>query len=568
MAKVWEKKFWQSPEELKAAAISVESVKANEAVFPAQQGGDPDEYQWTPYGSRSGLGRTRNLPAVTQEEMMSRSVSMYAGNPIGHRTIDITPEFCLSDGIVYRAEDEQIQRILNQHWTNLTNRWATLQNDRLRDLGLFGEMLITATVSPNTGQVELGNIDPSLIDKVIDDPMNTMKSHAVVIKKMPKETIRRIYKIVDIAQVSDGEAFGRLVGLPQTDQEKTTFGFNFKMGEEGTLKDMGFNVLNDRGKVKWAGTVFYTKVNSPISASRGWGDLLWNLDWMDAHDQFLFAQVEKAIESAQWVWDITAQGMSESDMREWAKNQPGWKPGHRYVHNEFIKIAAQTSNLHLEDATTLGTALKNHILGGSSFPPIWFAEASTARAVGPEMTDPTFKHLRIRQRVFAELMQLVFRFTIDQAILAKYVKFDGRRKQDIENEPSSFYLKLPDLSSKDQRALSIAIRNFTGAMKDVVDLGVFSADEAGDYTKRYLELTGLDTMKDAPSYDFNVTPNEQFNGGTVFGAAQESGLAEIHTQRGTFFVNGNAVIQQLSENTNGEKDWDKFEKALTNGSRL
>ena len=250
---------------------------------------------------------------------------------------------------------------------------------------------------------------------------------------------------------------------------------------------------------------------------------------MDAHDQFLFAQVEKAIESAQWVWDVEAQGMNESSIRQWAKNQPAWKPGHRFIHNELINVKAQTSNLHLEDATMLGNALKNHILAGAGMPPVWFAETSTARANAPEMTDPTFKHLKIRQRIFAELMQLIFRFSVDMSILSGYITFDKRFNR--INEQSSFYLKLPDISAKDQRALSVALRNFSGSMKDCIDLGIFTVDEAKEYMSRYIEMTGLDTMKDAPPLDYEVKPT------TVFGSARESGLSELTTSNGVFYIN-------------------------------
>jgi len=545
-------------------------AKGSEAIYISGPGADVDEHLWSPLGNIGGLTRDRNLPPITQQQMITQAHHMYKGNPLAKRIIDIQAEYVVGDGILYVAQNPEVKDILDNHWTDTTNNWGIDQFEATRDLGLVGELCLTTHINKANGTVTLGNIDPELIERVIFDPDNNRKIYAVILKKIRTESHRRAYKVVDTARVSQGErAWGRLVGLPETDEEMDEFGYPFKLDDEVEVRLTKGSSSTRPVQAKWAGSCFFFTINKPRTASRGWSDLLCDLDWIDAHDQFLFSQVEKAVESAKYVWDIELRGMNEKQQRDWLRKQPAYKPGTRFTHNENITQQVMTTDLHLEDAASLANTLKNHILAGAGMPPIWFAESLVSRASAPEMTEPVFKHLRMRQRYVAYMITQVFRFTIDQAIISGYFQPDRRvgQEEEMRRESGAFYLRLPDVSAKDQRMLSIAIKNTTAAIDTAIEREFISKEEGKRLFKQYMDLTGMDSHKQQPSrstlageVDSNFDPN------LIFKRVEESGEREITTGDGTYFISMDRVskFKRLVE-SNGRGSVESIESVPSGG---
>ena len=460
------------------------------ATAEAHVPSDPDSHLWQPLASR---GKTNNLPKLSQQQSTEFAHYFYKSNPIAKRIIDLTAEYVVGDGIKYVAEDPKVQEILDAHWADGTNNWSINQFTRVRDLGLTGELCIPAYVNPNNGHVTLGNIDTSLIDDIIEDPENNMKQHLVVLRRMPNEDHRRAYKVIDCSNAEFGtKEFGRLVGL-NTD---TITGGEFKVGD--VIEPRNGSGYGD--KVLISGACFFFTINNPMTANRGWSDLLPDMDWIDAHDQFLFSSVEKAIESSKYVLDITLQGKNEQQIREWLRNQRPLKPGERFAHNENVTQEFKTPDLRLEDSASLASVLKNHVLAGAGLPPVWFAETLGSRASAPEMTEPAYRHLRMRQRYIAHIMTKIFRYVLDQSIIHGRLRQDGRRadRSLAEIESASFYLRMPEVSIRDQRANAIAIKSISNALKDAIGNGFMEQEEAQRIFKRYLGMSGIDMDKDDP----------------------------------------------------------------------
>ena len=467
---------------------------------------EPDEHLWKSMGTSR---KAKNLPSVTQEHSMDYAHYFYKSNPIAKRIIDLTAEYVVGDGITYVAEDRNVQEILDAHWTDPTNNWSINQFSRVRDLGLTGELCIPVYVNEANGHVTLGNIDTCLIETVVDNPENNMKQQLIILKKLPKESYRRAYRVIDISSAPIGsKEYGRLVGL----NSSMVQGADFK--KDDIIEPVG---SGRKYKCQISGACFFFTINNPMTANRGWSDLLPDMDWIDAHDQFLFSSVEKAIESSKYVLDVTLTGKNEQQIREWLRNQRALKPGERFAHNENVSMSFQTPDLKLEDSAALASVLKNHVLAGAGLPPIWFAESLTSRASAPEMTEPAYRHLKMRQKYIAHIMSRIFRFVLDQSII------HGRLRQDMRNsdntragiESASFYLRMPEVSFRDQRANAIAVRSISTALKDGVSNQFIDTDEASRIFKRYLGLTGVDSGLDQPKekrgmYDVDTTLKDLF----------------------------------------------------------
>ena len=467
---------------------------------------EPDEHLWQPMGAGR---KEKNLPSITQQHASDYAHYFYKSNPIAKRIIDLTAEYVVGDGIKYVAEDQNVQEILDAHWTDPTNNWTINQFSRVRDLGLTGELCIPVYVNENNGHVTLGNIDTAMIETVVENPENNMKQQLVILRKMPKEPYRRAYRIVDVSSEPFGsKEHGRLVGL----NTSVVKGADFTKGD--IIEPTG---TGRKYKCIVSGSCFFFTINNPMTANRGWSDLLPDMDWIDAHDQFLFSSVEKAIESSKYVLDVTLTGKNEQQIREWLRDQRTLKPGERFAHNENVTQEFKTPDLRLEDSASLASVLKNHVLAGAGLPPIWFAESLTSRASAPEMTEPAYRHLKMRQKYISYVMSKILRFTLDQAIVHGRLRQDRRRSDtNLANiESASFYLRMPEVSYRDQRANAIAIRSISTALKDGVTNGFMETEEASRIFKRYLGLTGIDSGKDEPRekrgmYDVDTTLSELF----------------------------------------------------------
>jgi hypothetical protein len=485
---------------------------------------DHDEYKWSKIGSQKGVSRSRDIDAYVQDQALEIAHKMNSGNPIAHRLIDIPAEYSIGPGIQFIAEDPRVQEVLSGHWTDIENNWDIGQFERAREFGLTGELCFSVSVNPVDGHVKLGFIDPELIDSIVRDPLATTQPHAVILKKMEQETERRVYRVINKAQVpTDSPAYGRLVGLPVDDKEMEEFGFKYKKGDKVESKSINA-IAKD---AVWEGSCFFFKMNSPITATRGWSDLLPGLDWLDAHDQLLFSQVEKAIESAKYIWDILVKGATKETLEEFMDQLPEFSPGQRVGRNESVEYGVHSPDLHLEDVATLAGVLKNHILAGAGYPPVWFAESLTSRASAPEMTEPSFKHLMIRQRYIAYYMKYVFRYVLDTAFLKGSLRPDNRGMNSTKRKLSAaFYIRMPDVSAKDQRMLSIAVRNFASALTELREAGLVEEEDAKRMVKYFLDLTGVNTGRDEPrTVEFGSDADPSASIDTMFHRVQSEGGA-------------------------------------------
>ena len=114
-------------------------------------------------------------------------------------------------------------------------------------------------------------------------------------------------------------------------------------------------------------------------------------------------------------------------------------------------------------------------------------------------------------------MSRILSFVLDTAIVYGRLRLDGRYSDRnlARIESASFYLRMPEVSFRDQRANAIAIRSISTALKDATANGFIDMEEAERIFKRYLGLTGIDAGKDEPAqkrgvYDIDTTLSELF----------------------------------------------------------
>ena len=238
---------------------------------------------------------------------------------------------------------------------------------------------------------------------------------------------------------------------------------------------------------KLIGDCFFFTINKPVSATRGRSDLLSLADWLDGHDQFLFARLERAFLLNSFIWDVVCEGMDQKELDEFVKNIPVPKPGSIRAHNEKVKWSAISPKLESQDASSEARMFKNQILGGAGYPEHWFAEGSkTTRATAQEMGLPTLKKLKKRQRIVKNHYVHIINFVIDQAIIAGRLKEGVNRKFKIIPSP---------IIGKDNKQLAQVLKDFVEGLGMAEGKNWITAQEARDSFRAIIKQIGVDSME-------------------------------------------------------------------------
>ncbi|MBI5789301.1 MAG: hypothetical protein HZA78_10645 [Candidatus Schekmanbacteria bacterium] len=398
-------------------------------------GVDSDDWQYRKLTGKAD----KDLSPLTQERMLKIASHLYDTNPLAHRIIEMTKDFVVGEGIGYQAQDKRVKELLDEFWYDPVNHWDLKQHQRALELGLYGEQCYPVFVNEVNGHVRLGYIDPLQIAEVVPDEGN-------------------VEEIKKIRLKGQGGSPGQEITIISPDEDPLSPTYGYLTGAKGHRQDAGA-----------AGSFFFA-INKVSNATRGRSDLLCLSDWIDAYDQLLFNRLDRAALLNAFIWDITLEGMDGRQIQEWLRQNQAPKPGSIRAHNERVKWEAVSPDLKSAEAETEAKLIKSHILGGAGLPPHWFAEGGDVnRATAAEMGEPVIKHLRSRQRYFRYMLEHIFRFVIDQAIIHRRLPKGINR---------GFSLIMPEISLKDTLKLSSSLQQVTNSLSTAQEKGWITSDAA------------------------------------------------------------------------------------------
>jgi len=376
-------------------------TRFRQAVKVLREGLPPPQIDKDEHLYRAITQTSKDLSPLTHERMLKVASYLYDSNPIAKRLIDMTAEYVVSEGIEIRADDGQVQQLLQDFWQDPVNKLNVNLLAYVTELGLWGEQCYRAFVNPHNGKVSLGYIDIFRIKEVKLDSDNLNLVRQVVLK--PKEA----------------------------------------GGADKVLEAVNYREVPVNGSY-YTGDTFFFKINSVKGASRGRSDLLTTADYIDLFAQFVFSRGERSLFGNVWMWDVLVEGADEAKLKEIAQSQPPPKPGGVRYHNEKMKWTAVAPDLKAYDASFDGRLIKNFILGSLGFPGHYFGSAEDInRATALEMNEPVVKRLSARQQVVRAMFEEVLRFVVDKARAAGVVaRGDQFPKIDI------FF---PEISVKDMQ---------------------------------------------------------------------------------------------------------------------
>jgi hypothetical protein len=383
-------------------------------------------------------GNGRELPEYMQDRMIVNSFKAWRTNPLAKRIIEMQLNFILGNGLSVNAPEPEHASAIFQWWNDPYNNWPYKMPRRLRDLGIYGEWLHRPLVDRD-GFVRVGDVQPDAISVVRPDPLDHGEVDQIILKS-----------VVQGGQVTELPPINvirkRLIVYPQ--------------GHIGLDED-------------YTGDLFYFGMNRTTDSLRGVGELFTLLDYMDAYDDMLFSRVEKVRLMNQFFWDVSIDGMTETEIGQWLERQTDLPPkaGGVFAHNSAIVAQAVVPDLKADDHSKDAELINSHIISGAGWPGTFFdSPGSAGRAVGAEMAEPALRNVvNLQSQVNAML-----RFEIDYHLWSMYKA--GSFKTDPRDVEYSLSFNKP--SARDISRIGPALKNLIVGIKDAQGMYALSQEEA------------------------------------------------------------------------------------------
>lgn len=439
-----------------------DTVSAASMPSPGQMV-DDDDFKYRRL--TGGKPQERDLLPFAQERMGVIAAYLYEINALAKDIIDGKVEFGLGEGVSYVAEDDKVQKVLDDFWNDPVNQMQFRQTQFARDLGLFGELCLPVAVNKMNGHVRLGYVDPKQIEKIDLDKNNALIQDKVHVREIKND---------------QGVAVGKAKILKIIKQTTNP-------------RAKGFGYLD--------GDCFYFSINKLSNSSRGRSDLLVNFDMLDAYDQFMWTLVEKAIMMNMLVWDVTIEGMDQKQIDEWMKKyaRPP-KAGTVLPHNAKIKWEAIVPDFKSSDPSNHAKLFLSLIACGARKPRHFMGmPEDTNRALGTEMAEPTVKNMLVRQQYYGYMFTTQFNFVIDQAIIHKRLEKDVNRK---------FKIIFPTITNKGVDKISRGFERGVNALEKALDQGLITKETATQILGTYTTQLGVEVNAKEEQNKISAPPKE------------------------------------------------------------
>ncbi|WP_448252908.1 hypothetical protein [Ottowia oryzae] len=421
-------------------APSPDPAPAPQPMREAASAQGADEPGWRRL-SGDGLStqNERDLSPMAQDRMQKVAEYLWQSNLIANRLVELPLAYLLAEGVTLQCKDEEHQKLLNAFWSDPINNWPLKLTPRVRALGLLGEQCYIANVREGDGFVRLGYLDPRQIATVVTDPGNDEQPIGVVTKRDNRGKQHK-YRVMVLGDDADlfSEQTARIRAEDFTDGECLLY-----------------------------------QLNKFPNGSRGRSDLLGQIDWLDAYDEFLFNELDRIGYLRAFVWDVTLAGADPQAVKNYEKEFKAPAPNSTFVHNDSVKLEAKSPSLQAAETSESARLLRNHVLGGSTTPEHWFGGGGDVnRAAASEMGEPTFKIYTGRQQFLRLMLEEIGRFVLWRAAQAS-----GTRP-DWSDDKWQVTAVFPELVNRDVTKFAAALASLVSAVVQMIDAGLLTEETA------------------------------------------------------------------------------------------
>lgn len=449
---------------------------------------DADEDNWRPLTGDD----KRDLSPITQQRMRETALYLWEVNLLANRLIELPVAYILGEGVKLTCADEDSNKLLQKFWNDPINQMDMKLAKKARELALLGEQCYPTFVNEHNGHVRLGYLNPGLIETVVMDPDNPEQPIGIVTCK-DKKGIARRYKVI--------------INGPEDVFTQRTQAIRESFAD---------------------GEAFYFKVNDLSTGKRGRSDLLAQADWLDAYDEYLFGELDRAKFERAFVWDVTMKSATPDEVEARAKKISAPAPGSTRVHNDSEEWQAVAPVLNGSDSKDKAGLFRNHVLGGGTIPEHWFGGGGDVnRAVGAEMGEPTFKMFTMRQKTLKYMLENIGLYVLRKAALAV-----SQQEPDMEDPAYQVEAVFPEMTTKDTSKYAAALQQVIAAVGLALDRDLITEETALKIIESVsgrlgVEINIEDELKNARDAASKKAETDTFTD-PIMGAAQygQQGQAE------------------------------------------
>jgi hypothetical protein len=395
-----------------------------------------DEAGWTRL-TGDGLGRynQRDLTPMNQERMAKLAEFLWQSNTLANRLIELPLAYLTAEGVSLQCEHPEHQKLLDAFWNDPINNWPLKLPARVRALALLGEQCYVINANSGNGFVRLGYLDPRQIGQVVMDPDNPEQAIGVITKRDARGKYWK-YRVAVLGD--DPELFSARTAKIRAE--------DFTDGE----------------------CLLY-QVNKFPDGSRGRSDLLGQMDWLDAYDNFLFDEIDRISFLRRFVWDVTLKGADPEMVKKFDKEFKAPEPNSKFVHNDSVTLQAVSPTLQAADTSESARLLRNHVLGGATVPEHWFGGGGDVnRAAASEMGEPTFKIYTARQSMLKIMLEEIGRLVLWKAT--------STNEPNWGDEKWKVTAVFPELANKDLTKFAAAMSQVATTVVLLIDNGLLTQE--------------------------------------------------------------------------------------------
>lgn len=399
---------------------------------------------------------TRELLIAPYEQQILFAYWLYKTNPLAAFLIDTPAAFIATDVMPFECENDEVKTILQTFWDR--NRLELRWGNYTKELGIFGNICLTAHVSDHVGRVKLGYLDPGLISTTICDPEDVQTKIGVKIKTTEIHAERILKVILDRDTEEDLSPAAKQLREQMTD-----------------------------------GQCFLIQINCMSSELMGTSDLFNVGEHLESYEQMMVDAGEKYAQFNAFYYDITVEGADAKQLEAERNLYTPPRTGGAFIHNEKVKCEAVAPDLKAQDAEAASRFQRRHILGAKNIPNHWYADPDGSnRATADAMDRPTLKNFTRRQNEAKAVLKTIADFVVTSALDASYLNVP-------EHEAYKYTISTPPLTDKDVAKFSTMLRDVSTALVVAENQGWIDKDKAAAFFAFCTAMLGFEFDPDENS---------------------------------------------------------------------
>lgn len=389
---------------------------------------DKDARVWRKLGAMASI---IDLEPGKREEAIRTMESMFLSSPMAKLITRWVVDFLVGKGFHLNSSDPQANRVLQEFWTHPVNDMPTHQRTHVQELAVYGELVFVQKTSP-TGFVGITFVPSTQIADIVE------------VEGYPGEADKVILK----------------------DEDETP------------LRVIRWNPQSGR----YEGDCFLMRANRLGGHLRGHPEMIPLLDWVNVFETFAYNKLERDSQQTGVWWDITLEGKTEEEIREWEQMYGGIAPraGSAIYHNERMQynIVQPKPSIGVSRDAGFFKDLLMSLSGLGNF--------GTARDNAGELLDPAINSLSARQYDIHLFFTLIGRFVVQEAIRGGKLP---RGEYDVG-------VRAPRLGVRDVQRSSGAVLRVAQSLETAQEHGWVDQKEAGRVYRNL--LARLDMLDEDP----------------------------------------------------------------------